>query len=390
MIGGAFVAVLVFEVALKVVEVGPLWRVLPLVEPILGEPDARLGYAFTPGAEGVWIEENRARIRINALGLRDGEREVEKKSGTFRVGLVGDSMVEALQVDQSQTFSAVAERALKANGINAEVVNLAMAGMGPLRQLVRMEVSGYPLNLDLAVFVLNVNDFLTSDMTDDSAFTAYRRGADGYLTRSERFRERRSVRLRDTVFGRTFIWSYQNSAVFRLLYQRLRRPWRSVLNLPAPPPARVAQTDACFNAALDAQFDLWTRQQPASAWAVTAHFLDDAQRSLDVAGVPAVVMIRALWLPPLFCTEARERRSATLAAIQTSLRAHGFGSLDINTEVDLAMGLPDGGSDAHGPLHGFGVRRGRGHLNLLGHQTYAQILEAVVAARIPASAMFQY
>jgi hypothetical protein len=387
MIGGAFVAVLVFEVALKVVEVSPLWRVLPLVEPILGEPDARLGYAFTPDAEGVWIEENRARIRINALGLRDSEREVEKKPGTFRVGLVGDSMVEALQVDQSQTFSAVAERNLKSSGINAEVINLAMAGMGPLRQLVRMEVSGYPLNLDLAVFVLNVNDFLNSDMTDDSAFTAYRRGADGSLARSERFLDRRSVRLRDTPFGRAFVWAYQNSAVFRLLYQRLRRPWRSVLNLPAPPPARVAQANICANAGLDAQFDLWMRQQPASAWQITAHFLDDAQRSLAGAGVPAVVMIRALWLPPLSCTEAKEKRSATLAAIQASLRAHGFASVDINTEVDHAIGSPDGGSDAHSVLHGFGVRRGRGHLNLLGHQTYARILEAVVTARIPVGTM---
>ena len=32
-----------------------------------------VGFEFTPNAEGVWIKENRTKVKINSLGLRDLE-----------------------------------------------------------------------------------------------------------------------------------------------------------------------------------------------------------------------------------------------------------------------------------------------------------------------------
>ena len=123
-----------------------MWRILPVIEPILGQPDKDFGFDSTPGARGIWTAEHRARLQINSLGLRDIEREVVKPEGTFRVGLLGDSMVEAAQVSQEATFGALAERGLRADGYNVELINLGIAGPNPIRQLWRLEKRGYPLS----------------------------------------------------------------------------------------------------------------------------------------------------------------------------------------------------------------------------------------------------
>ena len=148
---GAMLALLVVDLGLRLIEVTPLWRILPVVQPILGQPDKDFGFESTPGGRGIWTTEHRARLQLNSLGLRDVERDLAKPAGTFRIGLLGDSMVEAAQVSQQATFGAIAERRLRADGYNIELINLAIAGPNPIRQLWRLERRGYPLNLDLVI-----------------------------------------------------------------------------------------------------------------------------------------------------------------------------------------------------------------------------------------------
>src|SRR6266550_8541135 len=83
---GGILALLVVEVGLRLIEVTPLWRILPVVQPILGQPDKDFGFESTPGRRGIWTTEHRARLQLNSLGLRDVERDLAKPAGTFRVG----------------------------------------------------------------------------------------------------------------------------------------------------------------------------------------------------------------------------------------------------------------------------------------------------------------
>jgi hypothetical protein len=115
---GGILALLVVDFGLRLIEVTPLWRILPVVQPILGQPDKDFGFESTPGGRGIWTTEHRARVQLNSLGLRDVERELAKPAGTFRIGLLGDSMVEAAQVGQQATFGAIAERRLSRKGDN--------------------------------------------------------------------------------------------------------------------------------------------------------------------------------------------------------------------------------------------------------------------------------
>jgi hypothetical protein len=111
-------ALLVVDFGLRLIEVTPLWRILPVVQPIPGQPDRDFGFESTPGGHGIWTTEHRARLQLNSLGLRDVERELAKPAGTFRIGLLGDSMVAAVQVSQQVTFGAIAERRLSRKGDN--------------------------------------------------------------------------------------------------------------------------------------------------------------------------------------------------------------------------------------------------------------------------------
>ncbi|MCC6420112.1 MAG: hypothetical protein IT429_17900, partial [Gemmataceae bacterium] len=91
------------------------------------------GFFHVPGYEG-WQHSSEyfARVRFNQLGLRDPRDSYAKPDGTFRILLLGDSFMEAVQVEQHETTAAVLEARLRAArpGLNVEVINTGVAGWG--------------------------------------------------------------------------------------------------------------------------------------------------------------------------------------------------------------------------------------------------------------------
>src|SRR6516165_5133760 len=49
---GGMLALLVVDFGLRLIEVTPLWRILPVVQPILGQPDKDFGFESTPDGRG--------------------------------------------------------------------------------------------------------------------------------------------------------------------------------------------------------------------------------------------------------------------------------------------------------------------------------------------------
>src|SRR5262245_53515904 len=89
------------------------FRIAGVSNPNFYRPDPVRGWSPIPGAEGLWTREGRAEVRINSAGFRGPEVAVEKPPGTFRIAVLGDSCVEALQVPEEETFARLLDKLLE-------------------------------------------------------------------------------------------------------------------------------------------------------------------------------------------------------------------------------------------------------------------------------------
>ena len=143
--------------------------------------DEFTGTSLTPGSNGWWTREGRGFVEINSRGMRDN-REYENfpKSNTYRVAVVGDSYVEALQVDVNQTFWRLMESRLNSQCNNLryrefEVLPFGVSGHGPAQYLlnIKHKISKLHPNLILVAFTPG-NDFRNSiESLENDVFRPY-------------------------------------------------------------------------------------------------------------------------------------------------------------------------------------------------------------------------
>ncbi len=201
------------------------------------EPDPLIGYRFTPGSSYWFLRENDHPIegRINAMGWRDRERTLRKPPGTFRAAVIGDSFVEAFQVELDSTFEAIAERDLNgaADGAQprAEVMNFGRSGMTTSEELIVLERDVLPCAPD-AVVVVFVPQNDVADIAPRTASTDLRpfyRLAGDSLRLDATFAESAGYRRRERLNG-----VKQRSALVSLVAQRYNL-WRLARAAPVGP-----------------------------------------------------------------------------------------------------------------------------------------------------------
>ena len=113
-------------------------RAMGFSRAILFQPDALIGWSGRPGAEGVYLDEGSAEVRISSAGTRDRERIVVKPRDVWRVAVLGDSFTDALQVPEDKRFTSVMERLLAGcdagGGRRVEVLNFGVSGFGTAQE----------------------------------------------------------------------------------------------------------------------------------------------------------------------------------------------------------------------------------------------------------------
>jgi len=172
------------------------------------QPDREIGWRFTPGREYWFFGENDHAIagRINSMGWRDHEREVRKPPHTYRIAVIGDSYVEAFQVELDSTFVSIAERRLNASSAAAhphyEVMNFGRSGMSQAEELLVLERNVFPCRPDAVLLLFTPqNDIADASPAtpNDSPRPFFHLTADDSLVLDTGFTHSRSFRIKEMI-----------------------------------------------------------------------------------------------------------------------------------------------------------------------------------------------
>ena len=126
------------------------------------------GTTYVPGAYYRHTKEGFSEGYINSHGFRDYERSYEKPADSFRILVLGDSYVEALQVALENAFPALLEKKLNetSTATKFEVINLGQSGFGTADAYMRYLNFGVKYTPDMVILA-----FLTgNDMQDNLKF----------------------------------------------------------------------------------------------------------------------------------------------------------------------------------------------------------------------------
>jgi len=141
-------------------------------------PDPITGWGRMANSEGRWFNELYefdTYIRYNSRELRAPESlDYAKPAGVYRVMVLGDSFVEALQVDLAQTFFQRFGEHLDGAGMDVEVIGVGAGGWGTDQALLWFENEGVKYQPDTVILaVFPSNDF----MDNAEALSVANRGA---------------------------------------------------------------------------------------------------------------------------------------------------------------------------------------------------------------------
>lgn len=375
---GIALGFVIFEVSLQLISASEAGKMFPLVRPNLGHPDWQIGYNFAPGTEVRWTNENRALVKINSFSLRDNEYSQDAPPNTYRIALSGDSIVEALPVENEYTFENTAEKNLQERGFNLQILNFAMSGNGPLRQLVRLENHALKFNPDLYLMMITVGDFLSGELLNDTYHPAYKISDEGLIERSYRYRNRASLKYVDTFAGRSFLFIIRNFESMRMIYYLKDEPLRKILKIIRPSPNRKPLKTTCDNQAFEVHENLWIEKQHNKHYEIAKRFFSEAS---FLAQNKKLIIALDFPMPDEHCISLKKKREQILRELVAITRSYNIILVDWRQDVmDELIVQKDNYS--YPELFGFGQSLGVGHLNYTGNKIYAKVLENLLVEHI--------
>jgi lysophospholipase L1-like esterase len=195
--------------------------------------DPALGWAHVPNATGSFSAfGSTTPVSINAKGFRDRERSYARAPSTYRIVVLGDSLVWGYGVHQGQIFTALMEQ----QRANLEVVNLGVSGYGTDQELLLFRQEGHRYRPDLTVVLLVENDFTTNVRRSYVAYPKpmFEVSRDGGLsvTNTPVPRPRRWQRTATRLVRHSFLLNLALSTSYRLW---AGRPLSSPMTAAVPP-----------------------------------------------------------------------------------------------------------------------------------------------------------
>jgi hypothetical protein len=107
-------------------------------------------------------------IVTNSAGMRDHEHDLQKPTGVYRILVLGDSFMEANQVEFEDAFVSVLEQRLKdAAGRPVEVVNASVSGWGTDDELTYLMRDGIKYRPDLVLVAMTLHNDVSDNLLNE-------------------------------------------------------------------------------------------------------------------------------------------------------------------------------------------------------------------------------
>ena len=165
-------------------------------------PDPNLSFRCVPGDHDSFFREGNlvTTVHVNRYGWIAPEWSQEKSAGRLRIAVLGDSFLEALQVQRSETASAVAERALQQRlGPGVEFITFGRSGFSQTEQSFLLQTEVMRFAPDVIVdFFFPGNDIadVSRSTTRDALRPFYTVAPDGRLLFDNSFNQSIAYRFR--------------------------------------------------------------------------------------------------------------------------------------------------------------------------------------------------
>jgi hypothetical protein len=139
------------------------WRQTATAKGFFWEPKPDYGWGLIAGRVAPFYDDKgeffSSSVRINSQGLRDVEHTYEKPAGVYRILILGDSYMEALQVELEQTFARLLQADLNGSAKQkVEVINTGVSSYGPDNELLFFRSEGYKYEPDLVLLAFTTGN----------------------------------------------------------------------------------------------------------------------------------------------------------------------------------------------------------------------------------------
>jgi hypothetical protein len=161
------VAILVVEMTLALAGLG---------EEEIFKLDPRYGFVHMNNKHITWRSEGYSKSFFGPDGMREAGLTIRKPAGVFRVALLGDSIVESLQVPFEETFGQVLEKSIKktAEGKELQVLNFGNSGYSTAQEYLQLKNKVLKYNPDAVIVFYNHRDIFENWAPPDQTLTNVR------------------------------------------------------------------------------------------------------------------------------------------------------------------------------------------------------------------------
>jgi len=144
------------EIALRVIGYNPFGDLLNNKKlPLRESANQVMIYELTPNSEGYGFG---AKVKINSYGFRDGDYDIQKPDGVYRIITIGDSITFGISLPANESFPKRLEDSFRSQNLAVEVLNLGVGGYDTSQEVAFLQKVGLQFHPDEVIVGYCMND----------------------------------------------------------------------------------------------------------------------------------------------------------------------------------------------------------------------------------------